>query len=65
MGKIHTSASIYRRGISDRYPRVGANIQGNYCVVQNPNLFKKYIQPPNYSNNNFLFNYRQNTITFS
>lgn len=57
MGRIHTTAGMYRRGISDRYPKVGANIQGNYCVVQNTNLFKQQIPTPkNYSFNTvFLY----------
>lgn len=54
MGKIHTTASFYRRGISNAYPRVGANILGNYCVVNNTKLFKKTIPVPvpNFSFNN-------------
>jgi hypothetical protein len=59
MAKIHTTAGMYRRGISDRYPKVGANIQGNYCVVQNTNLFKQQVstQKKNYSFNTiFLHN---------
>lgn len=52
MGRIHTTACMYRRGISDRYPKVGANIQGNYCVVQNTNLFKQQVPVPK----NYAFN---------
>ena len=65
MGKIHTSASFYRRGISDKYPRVGANILGNYCVVQNTNLFKQNIPvPKSYSFNSVFYYNRRSIIAF-
>jgi hypothetical protein len=55
MAKIHTTAGMYRRGISDRFPKVGANIQGNYCVVQNTNLFKQQVPVPKNYNFNSVF----------
>ena len=59
MGQIRTtSVHFYRRGISDRYPRVGANIQGNYDVVSNTKMFQHKLTTPNFSFNNFLFTRR-------
>ena len=56
MGKVRTTAiHFYRRGISDRYPRVGANIEGNYAMVPNPNLFKQKISIPNFSFNKIFY----------
>lgn len=56
MGKIRTtSIHFYRRGISDKYPRVGANIQGNYDIVNNTNYFKNKITAPNFSLNKIFY----------
>lgn len=57
MGKGRTtSIHFYRRGISDRYPRVGANIEGNYAVVTNQMIFKQPIYTPNFSFNKIFYN---------
>jgi hypothetical protein len=59
MAQIRTTAvHFYRRGISDRYPRVGANIQGNYDVVSNTDYFKNKITKPNFSFNRIFFSRR-------
>lgn len=63
MGKVRTTAiHFYRRGISDRHPRVGANIEGNYAIVNNTKFFQEKLPGPNFSFNSIFL--RQPIIPF-
>jgi hypothetical protein len=60
MGKLRTSSNFYRRGIPDKYSKVGANIQGNYSIIPNTILFKNYNPNPfgNFSFQNIFISTR-------